>query len=180
MNDTIRTPGRLTTVGPAVKKLNPQVFGPVGMKRLQCTNCLGWFYERGGDELDIPAGQRCLCGDRSTVIAKPKKRLRQSSKPVLNGLETAWRDVLRATLPGTAIREQARRYKIANGSWYRPDLTAIVAGQETAWECKGPKEMRGVAKGTMTIKVAAHLWPEVRWILVYKRDGQWVTETILP
>jgi hypothetical protein len=115
------------------------------------------------------------------VPAPTAKRVRQDPKPVLNGLETAWRDRLRTTLPtGTVIHEQAQKFKLANGAFYKPDMTACVAGKWLAWECKGGSKMKGVSKGMLALKVAATCWPEVQFILVW-RDGQaWQTQVIYP
>ena len=118
------------------------------------------------------------------------KRIRQDSKPLMNKWEQEFFDMVadekmfdqRAVC---RVRAQAKRYKLANGVWYRPDITCTaldIAGRrhEMAFEIKGGEKMKGVAKGKMTIKIAAHEWPEVIWFFCYKIDGQWKWERVLP
>jgi hypothetical protein len=115
------------------------------------------------------------------------KRIKQDAKPLMNKLESDWFTILNAQFPNYARpRAQAKRYKIANGAWYKPDVTATswpVEGgpsQETAWECKGPRQMKNIDRGMLTIKTAAHQWPEVRFVLVWKESGVWKTQHVLP
>lgn len=120
---------------------------------------------------------------------KPKKlRIRQSEKPLLNKLESEWLELLKAHDPATGwkgghsgfafnIRSQAKRYRLGNGIWYKPDFTATVDLRETAWEVKGPHAFRG---GFENLKVAAGLYPEVKWVLCWKDGGQWMTQIVLP
>jgi hypothetical protein len=111
-----------------------------------------------------------------------KKRVRQSDKPLLNGLETGWRDFLRDTEPkGTAIMEQAVKLRLGNGVVYTADLcTFHPAAGLRFYECKGPSKMKGVSKGLMTLKIAAALYPHFFFVLVWKEDGQFRKQTILP
>lgn len=114
------------------------------------------------------------------IASAAAKRLRQSRKPLENELEKRWRAELEQRHPGVAFHPQGKRYRLANGSAYTPDITAIIAGQETAWECKGPKVFRG---GFENLKMAAALWPEVKWILVWEEvpvSGPWHEQEILP
>lgn len=112
------------------------------------------------------------------------KRIRQSQKPLMNKLEQElytrlWLDKTIANL-----RAQAKRYKLANGAWYKPDMTCNVLlnghGEETAFEVKGGRKMKGAAKGTLTIKFAAAAWPEVVWYFCTKENGVWIFQRILP
>lgn len=110
--------------------------------------------------------------------AAPKPRLRQSAKPLMNALETRLLAHLRGTYgEGVAIRAQAKRYRLANGLWYKPDFTAIVASVEVAWEAKGPRAFRG---GFENLKFAAKEYPEVTWLLMWEDRGQWRHQRILP
>jgi hypothetical protein len=100
----------------------------------------------------------------------------------MNKLEMEFFNILKAQHPNAYIRPQARRYKLGNGIWYKPDFTAHIhpgdgSMQETAWEVKGPHSFRG---GFENLKVAAALWPEVEWILVWKVKGQWQQQAVLP
>lgn len=113
------------------------------------------------------------------------KRIRQESKPLVNKLEGDWLSVLSAQHPDKSIRPQAKRYKLANGAWYKPDFTCsnFMVGNgemETAWECKGPSCMKNVARGLLTVKFAASQWPEVAFFLVWKERGQWKQQRVLP
>lgn len=104
------------------------------------------------------------------------KRLRQSVKPLLNRLETAFWAWMKVQRPELTLRPQAKRYELARGIWYKPDFTAMDDARETAWECKGPRAFRG---GFENLKVAARVWPEVTWILVWQDGGQWKAQEIL-
>jgi len=114
----------------------------------------------------------------STLTEKPKKRLRQSQKPLMNKLEQEWFDRL---LAGGAVklRAQAVTFRLANGLRFTPDLTYWdpTKDKPCADEVKGRHAWDdSIAK----LKMAASLYPEWRWRLVYKVEGQWRTETILP
>lgn len=111
------------------------------------------------------------------TVGIPGKRLRQSAAPILNKLETRLEAWLAAVYPGEKIRAQAKRYRLANGIWYKADFSAVIAGQEWAWEAKGPKAFRG---GFENLKVASATWPEVRFVLVWEEGGAWRTQEILP
>ena len=113
------------------------------------------------------------------------KRIRQDDKPLMNKLEGQWFEILSAQFPNKSIRPQAKRYKLANGAWYKPDLTCSNFRldseiMETAWECKGPSCMKNVARGLLTIKFAAAQWPEVAFFLVWKDKGEWKQQRVLP
>jgi hypothetical protein len=117
------------------------------------------------------------------------KRIRQDSKPLLNKLEQEFYDRLTGILSlnndKTLVRAQAKRYKIGNGVWYKPDFTASwwtckgeeIDTTETAWEVKGPFAYRG---GLEALKTAAHQWPEVAFYLVWKENGEWKEQRVLP
>ncbi len=104
------------------------------------------------------------------------KRLRQSSKPLLNKLETEFWDWMKVRQPEQTLRPQAKRYELARGIWFKPDFTTIHDGEEVAYEVKGPKAFRG---GFENLKVAARVWPDVSWWLCWKDGGQWTFQQIL-
>jgi len=111
-------------------------------------------------------------------IKKPEMRVRQSAKPLMNKLETEYFDVLKASYPTATIRPQSKKYRVCNGSVYCPDFTAIINGIETAWETKGKHSWDDAM---LKIKVAASVWPEVDWWLVWKdASGRWTTQKIIP
>ena len=113
------------------------------------------------------------------------KRVRQSSKPLMNKLETEFYERIRNLYPNfPPVRCQAKRFRLGNGIWYKPDFTASLwpaptgPAVETAWEVKGPHAFRG---GLENLKVAAGLYHEVCWLLVWKDStGQWNEQRILP
>lgn len=124
------------------------------------------LYSQGSDELM----------DFATKPA-PKTRLRQSSKPLLNKLESEFLTWLNPSVRGIMVRAQAKTYRLANGLRYTPDFTAVVEGRETAWEVKG-KWVDG--DSFPKLKTAASVFPEVRWLLVWKGCGSWMEQEILP
>lgn len=107
---------------------------------------------------------------------KPAKRLRQDPKPLMNKLEQELFNYLQRLYPKVKLHAQAKRFRLANGLWYKPDLTAVMDGQEYAWEAKGPHAFRG---GFENLKFAATAWPEVKWILMWKNDDGWRSQEIL-
>lgn len=123
--------------------------------------------------------------------AKAKGRLRQSIRPLMNNLETEFYGTICNKYPDyPEVRIQSARYRLGNGIWYKPDFTAAFwpipeTAEETfrlrpiAWEVKGPRAFRG---GFENLKVAASLYPEVRWLLVWKdqETGEWQEQHILP
>lgn len=120
-----------------------------------------------------------------------KKRIRQSSKPLMNKLESQWYEQLKMVFPQeiNRIRVQAFRVKLASGTWYKPDFFLMRDPGVTvnydfpskdrviAWEVKGPHAFRG---GKEFLKIAAYQYPEIKFVLVWKENGQWVTQEILP
>lgn len=108
-----------------------------------------------------------------------KKRIRQGEKPP-NKLEAAWRRHVEAMQPGVKFRAQAIRFRLANGAWYRPDLMAWLNSRVVCWETKGPKQVKNVARGILTIKFAAAAWPEVLFILVWRDAEGWHQQEVEP
>lgn len=116
----------------------------------------------------------------AAAFNEPKKRIRQDSKPLLNGLETEFLGYLRNDCPVSDIYPQSLRFKLGNGVWYKPDFVQRLDGQEfTAFEVKGPHAFRG---GMENLKVAAHKYPWMRWKLAWKaaETGQWIIQDVLP
>jgi len=128
------------------------------------------------------------------VVSSVEKRVRQETAPLMNKLESDWFANLRRQpeVNQATLRAQAKKFKLANGAFYKPDMTALVTTadeqdaheaavtKEVAWECKGPKQMKGMSKGMLTIKVAAAQWPEVEFRLVWRQAGRWHQQIILP
>ena len=148
-------------VSDAVRKRNPGVPWPQTM--------LVGVGKRGGAYRPADINQ--------TMPSKPKKRLRQSSKPLLNKLEMEFDTYIYDHFPLNDYWAQAFTLAIGNGVRYTPDFVVKQQGSLTAYEVKGPYA-RDDAK--VKLKVAARLFPCFRWILVSKMDGQWVFEEVLP
>ena len=114
----------------------------------------------------------------TATVAWPKtKRLRQRTKPEMNNLEIRFYQRQRALFPGRTFLAQSVRFKLANGIWYKPDLFCLEFDPPTAWEVKGPHSFRG---GFENLKVAAHCYPGIRWLLVWEENGAWAEQVILP
>jgi hypothetical protein len=113
--------------------------------------------------------------DDAHQIAKPgKPRLRQKTKGP-NKLEAEWGKRL-GSGGVDCVRHNAIAFRLANGVVYWPDWTGRVVGMPCAWEVKG--FMRDDA--AVKLKVAASLYPEVRWFLVWKEGKEWKEQEVLP
>ncbi len=161
-----------TNPSAAVRKRNPHLFGDAATQP-----------ESGQTGRD----PKSCCETRFFETPRIAKRIRQSSKPIMNVLEQSWFDVLNAQFPNyPRPRAQAKRYRTSHSSWYKPDITASQWPQEngppieTAWECKGPKQMKNIDRGILSLKVAASQWPEVRFILVWRENNLWRQQIVLP
>lgn len=106
-----------------------------------------------------------------------RKRIRQSTKPILNKLEQEYFERLQLTFPKSKIHAQSMRFKLGNGIWYKPDLAAFACGTLMCWEVKGPHAFRG---GFENLKVAASLYTDIEWTLVWKDNGEWQSQKVLP
>ena len=97
----------------------------------------------------------------------------------MNALETEFHESLKRRFPGQDFHPQAKRFKLGNGIWYKPDFSASGKNFscECVWEVKGPHAFRG---GLENLKVAAHQWPETDFYLVWKDDSGWKQQLINP
>lgn len=116
------------------------------------------------------------------VVHRPAQRIRQG-EPTMNKLEQQWAAVL--TADEFHWRFGAMRFRLANGAWYKPDFTSVPNRWDDfhslyAWEVKGPKQARWSRRGELTIKVAATLYAEIRFVLVWKENGQWIEQVVEP
>lgn len=111
----------------------------------------------------------------AAVDSKPESpRLRQRQGPKLNKTETAFLEWLCARYDPKDIRAQAVTLVIGNGVRYTVDFTNLRAG--LAWETKG--HMRDDA--SVKIKVAASLYPEIKFHLVTRDAGAWSIQEMVP
>lgn len=133
-------------------------------------------YKNGvrNDSAGVPAPAR-------EIPATPsKKRIRQNPKPLMNKLETEFYRILCTRHGEKRVKPQAMRLSLGNGINYKPDFTVLGVSCEQsffAYEVKGPHAFRG---GLENLKVAAHQWPEITFILAWKENGQWVEQRVLP
>lgn len=116
------------------------------------------------------------------ILSAPK-RLRQSTKPVMNGLETRFYEE-RLTpdyvANGETVLIQAVRLELARGIWYKVDffLPGVKHSRGAlAYEVKGPHAFRG---GFENLKVAARVHPWVTFYLVWEFEGAWKRQEVLP
>ena len=121
-----------------------------------------------------------LYGLPQTVISaqkvSSKPRIRQSSKPLMNKLETECLSHLKSTdsYPDCWI-SQAIRFRLGNGIWYKPDL--MNHAMSVVVEVKGPHAFRG---GLENLKVAAGLYPWLEFWLMWKANGEWQQQLVKP
>lgn len=109
---------------------------------------------------------------------KPKKRIRQSGKPILNKLEQEFFDLLSAK-PSRMFFPQAITFKLCNGVRLTPDIVEVgdTTGHVTCHEIKGPYAFED---SLIKLKFAAKTYPLFSWYLHWKQDGMWETQRILP
>lgn len=114
------------------------------------------------------------------AVKVPRKRIRQSSRPLLTELEKEY--MVRFLDNEPSLCAQQIRFKLANGLWYKPDFfvwpTPVIRScQPLAIEVKGPHAFRG---GFENLKMAAHQYPWIKWILVWKENDEWREQVVLP
>lgn len=113
--------------------------------------------------------------------APVRNRLRQNTGPKMNKTEEAFFEYLKATMPDCDYTHYAQSITllIANGCRYTPDFISVskLTGEWLAHETKGfMRDDAGVK-----IKVAASVYPAIKFRLVTKRKGgQWDIQEILP
>jgi len=109
------------------------------------------------------------------VEAAPGQRRVRQSRQKLNKLEEAYQDMLRVEFRGHKVIAQKVRLWLGNGSWYKPDF--FIPHINLFIEVKGPHSFRG---GFEFLKIAAseHDWAKFR--LVWKEQGKWFRQEILP
>lgn len=123
------------------------------------------------------SGVGAACGSTANgMTPKTGTRIRQSKKPLMNKLEQSfWNERLSLRYP--KAKPQAVRFKLGNGVNYTPDFVDLSVQPVKAWEVKGPHSWDDAM---VKLKLAAAIWAEVRWRLVWKKDGQWMEQEVLP
>lgn len=113
--------------------------------------------------------------------AKPKTRLRQSSKPLLNKTEQRFFDYLKTKHPEDSIRAKPMTFQLCNGVVFKPDVSRYAKEQcrYHMFDVKGPQQIQDDA--AVKIKMAAKEWPEVSWWLAWETAlNVWQVQLILP
>lgn len=124
--------------------------------------------------------ERVKMKDRYTAaLAAPPKRIRQG-EPKVRPWEQEWENILNENGAWVHVKAQSFRVRLANGAWYKPDVSAVRFGMQRlhCWEVKGGKKMKGVAKGILALKVAASQYPEIVWTLCWKENGAWKQQQV--
>lgn len=118
------------------------------------------------------------------VEAKPAKRIRQSTKPLMNKLERRCFDFLQRGLEDKRLIAQGVTFKIANGVRFTPDIFCFNwywrgEYKPVAWEVKGPW-FTDDAK--VKLKVLASTYPQIVVLLAWEdpEDGMWEVQQVLP
>jgi hypothetical protein len=164
-------------VSAAVRRRNPHLYGDAQLGDMSLQS------EKGGDKNgeEQKEGKEMLTRSAGGKPPAPSKRIRQSSKPKMNKLETEWLQVLQSAYDGCPILCQAVKLELATGLWYTPDffVSASVSYPEKsiAWEVKGPHAFGGALE---KLKMAARVHPWCKFYLVWKLDGAWKEQEVLP
>jgi len=98
--------------------------------------------------------------------------VRQSSKPLLNQLETEFLGHLRG-FGWKIILCQSVKLRLGNGVWYTPDFITSGDGDDyplVVWEVKGEHVWED---SIVKLKVAAGQYPFAEWRLAHKCRGMW-------
>jgi hypothetical protein len=107
---------------------------------------------------------------------KSKPRVRQTTKGP-NKLEAAFRPWILGRHPEIfGLAFNGMTLTLASGLRYTPDYTGWIGEKLVAWECKGPWATDdSIAK----LKVAARIWPKIKFVLAWKENGAWAMQDIL-
>ena len=109
---------------------------------------------------------------------KPPKRIRQSTKPLMNKLEGEFKAWLSAFYPSSRFHPQAIRFRLANGVTYSPDIVSFNwSGKTTVWEVKGQMAWDDAI---VKLKVFASQYPEIDVRLAWKQNNRWEQQEVLP
>lgn len=151
----------------ALKKLNPHIYGTFHSPKIQ-------------EDLKIKIPGSIEKEQKLT------KRIRQSSEPLMNKLETEYYSRLCGIFGKESVKPQALRLKLANGCWYKGDFAVFCFFTDgfsespmRIYEVKGPHAFRG---GFENLKVAAHQYPQIQFILAWKdkETKEWREQIVLP
>lgn len=93
----------------------------------------------------------------------------------LNKMERQWLEVLRGR-SFDWIGIQPFGLKLADNCRYHPDFVTLANGQLTAFETKGFMRDDALVK----LKMAARLFPFIRFVLVTREKQNWVEKEVRP
>ncbi len=110
----------------------------------------------------------------SEGLKSPSRRIRQSSAPLMNRLETAFHEHLKLKYPNTDWHPQGVTLKLCNGLRYSPDFLSFDL--KLVFETKG-KWIDG--DSIPKLKMAATVYPELRFWLVWRDAGVWREQEVL-
>ena len=102
------------------------------------------------------------------------KRIRQNPKPIMNKLEAEFHRITFAVL-NEPVYIQSIKFKLANGLTYTPDFVCPRWPWES-YEVKGPHAFDGALD---KLKIAATIFPHIKWVLVWKENGVWKNQVVL-
>jgi hypothetical protein len=121
------------------------------------------------------------CAFVATVSPEPpkpraKKRIRQSSK-TMNKLESEFYGRLKRLWE--VVHYEPMRIKLCNGVVYIPDFMVVgPTGTVVFYETKGNQPIQD--DSSVKIKMAAQQYPRFKFVLVWKENGKWNEQVILP
>ncbi len=165
--------GRIIEPGPACRKLNPHLFAA------------GNSTEQKVPSPELQAiGCKRIRSQPDVGVDRLSRRIRQDSKPLLNKLEQNYYEevICNKFLGSSPISIQSIRFRLGNGIWYKPDFflwytSTVLPCKPMGIEVKGPYVFRG---GFENLKVVANQYQWIKWVLVWKENGSWKEQVVLP
>jgi hypothetical protein len=124
-----------------------------------------------------PSGGQSGSNLHPEAKAVASRRVRQSSKPLMNRLETEFHQHLVDRFNPAQISCQSIKLRLANGLTYLPDFIVFSPHGVLAFETKG-KWIDG--DSIPKLKMAAAVYPCIKFTLVWKIGGVWKSQEILP
>lgn len=144
------------------------------------------YQKQIADQLAGVPHPRTVSAAPVAAINAPKRRIRQNSAG-LNKTEAAFHAYLISlTASGTPLLSQSITLKLANGVRYTPDFFKAIEADTNGGECAvllHAYEVKGFMRddAAVKLKVAAALYPWIKFNLVTKRKGGgWDIEAVLP
>jgi len=108
---------------------------------------------------------------KSQLDYVPAKRVRQSSKPLMNKTELRWAAELKARQIGYVLEQAITLRLDPPFKSYRPDIAVVCAGEVRFWEVKAPH--RFAQKGIAKAALAAKTYPQFEFTLAMWDGKRW-------